>query len=145
MRKRTEDGLVSEKPWPHPIGGYEICYRKNGKKHSEYRKDLREAELRCEYWRKTLAPGAPAEEYEHPVHYWGRRLREAADLLVQNPQDKTLSAAARALASLASEGLKTARYLPAPPQKDTEADADLSGVDVGKLTSKELADLLEKN
>ena len=67
MKKINEDHLVSKHPWPHKTGGFEIVYQKNGKKHSEYRRDKREAELRCEYWKKTLAPGAPPDEDEHPV------------------------------------------------------------------------------
>ena len=143
MRKKNEDHFVGG-PWPHQMGGYEICYFKNGKKRSEYRKDKREAELRCEYWRTTLAPGKPkSDEEEHPVHYWGRVLKESAELLIKHPEDRAIAAAARALASLASEGLKTAKYLPPPPQKDAAEEIDLAGQNLDKMTSAELAKLLE--
>lgn len=142
MKKKDYDHFVGG-PYKHQTGGWENIYFKDGKRHSEYRKDKREAEMRAEYWKKTLAPGRPAEEedQEHPVHFWNRTLREAAWHLKVN-QDREAASVARALASLAAEGLKAAKFLPPPEQKHTGDDVNLGDADLDKLTSEELAELL---
>lgn len=145
MRRKDEDHFIGG-PWPHTSGGYEIKYQLNGKKKSEYRKNEAEAKERCEYWKKTLAPGAPADsEEEHPVHYWNRVLRNAAELLNRDPENKAIAASARALSALAAEGLKVAKYIPPPAQKASDSAADIDPTALNNMSSEELAGLLGNN
>jgi len=146
MKKIDEDHFIGG-PWPHQAGGYEIKYQLNGKKRSEYRKDKREAEIRCEYWKKTLSPGAPAEDHadEHTVHFWERLLRDLAIRLLADPENKAIQSAARSLSALAAEGLKTARYQPPPPQKSADTTEAVDPSKLNNMTSQELANLLGGN
>lgn len=143
MRKREDDHLVGV--WKHPTGGWEIKYQKGGKKFSEYRKDRREADLRAAYWRSTLAnpPQAEEGEYEHPVIYWERLLRRAAEMALNNPGNKEIAETCRSLASAANAALKSARYLDAPPTMTSNSDDIKSPDDIKNMTTEELKELLK--
>lgn len=139
MKKKDHDHFIGK--WKHPAG-FEIKYQLGGKKHSEYRKDEKEAELRADYWRKTLDGDTDPGKDEHPVFYWERVLRRVAELALKNPTDRDISATCRALASAATAGLRTAKYLPAPGTTPSEDDDNVTG-DVANMTTEEMEKLLK--
>jgi len=142
MKKEDRDHLVGM--WKHPVGGWEICYKQEGKKHSEYRKDKKEAELRAAYWKTTLEnpPEDGEGDEEHPVIYWERILRRVAELALKNPTDRDIAATCRSLASAATAALRTAKYIPAP-QRTAAPDSAPIQTDINGLTTEQLADLLK--
>lgn len=141
MKKGDENRFIGG-PWPH-TAGYEIKYSLNGQVKSEYRKDKVEAENRAQYWQAYFQDPASASKIarqkETTVQYWDRLLRNHAESLVRDPDNKTLIAAARALSSLASEGIKCAKMQTVP---DTEKD-HLEDVDYDTLSAEELGALLQ--
>lgn len=140
MDRCTADRLIGI--WKHPQGGWEIKYSLNGKHHSEYRRDEREAKLRGSFWKETLANKDGNDlGVEHPVLYWDRKAREAADLAIKNPGDKDIQATCKSLAQLISAGLRCARYFPAPSQSITPDSSPITG-DVSNMTSKEMEALI---
>jgi hypothetical protein len=144
VQKRENDRLIGM--WVHPVGGWEICYYKDGKKHSEYRKDKKEAELRAEFWKASLTPPSetPADEdYVHPVIYWERKLRDVVEMMLSQPGDRELAATCRAIAAAATAAMRSAKYLRAPDQETNPDSAPIQG-DITKLTTQELADLVAK-
>lgn len=143
MKKREEDHLIGM--WKHPMGGWEIKYQQNGKQTSEYRKDKKEAELRAQYWKATLEnppEGSAADGEEvHPVLYWERMLRRIAELAINNPGDRDISATCRALASAATAAMRSAKYLPAPGLTSSPDSAPVQA-EIGNLTTEQLKELL---
>lgn len=140
MKKGDENRFIGG-PWPHHQG-FEIKYSLNGKVRSEYRKDPVEAQSRADYWKTYFEDPAQArkrtEEVENTVHYWDRVLRKHAELVLRDPENKALIAAARALSQLAAEGLKCAKIAP-PREGDSQGDSK----DLDSLSTEELSALLE--
>jgi hypothetical protein len=137
VRKKPENHLLGM--WRHPVGGWEICYKKDGKKFSEYRREEAEAKLRAEYWKATLEspPGESWSEEDHPVRYWERKLREIAELALSNPTDKQIADTCKAIAAAATAALRTAKYIPAPGIAASPDSAPIQG-DITSLTSEQL-------
>jgi hypothetical protein len=133
MEKKEYDHFIGL--WRHPKGGFEIKFQQGGKKQSEYRKDEKEARLRADYWKAVL--GAPHEsDSDHPVYYWERMLRNAAELLLKHPRNKDVAAACRSIASMATAAMRTCKYIAAPVEQSPDA-APVSG-DISNLSSEEI-------
>jgi hypothetical protein len=142
MRKREDDRLIGV--WRHPVAGWEIKYQQGGKKISEYRKDEREARLRADYWKAALerpqdsSPSANSEE--HIVHYWDRKLRQIAELLLASPGDREMASACRSIASAAQAAMRAAKYIPAPIS--CSPDAPAKAADLSSMTTEEIKSAL---
>jgi len=141
MKKKPENHLIGI--WKHPVGGWEISYKKDGKKHSEYRRDESEAKLRAEYWKAYLEnpPDESHPQEEHPVHYWERQLRKITEMAIADPDNKQLSDTCRAIAAAATAALRTAKYIPAPLSASSPDAAPIKG-DVENLTTEQLSSLI---
>jgi len=128
--------------WRHKQHGWEIKYQQNGKKSSEFRKDEREAKLRADYWKATLGvdPEDTNSDDEHPVIYWEKMLRQAAELLIRNPTDKDVASSCRSVAAMATAAMRTAKYIPAPAQ-DVSDGTSVSG-DISNLSTEDMEKLL---
>ena len=141
MRRRPENHLVGI--WRHPVGGWEISYKKDGKKHSEYRKDETEARLRADYWKAQLEnPPEDSQEAEHPVHYWERQLRKIAEMALANPGDKDIANTCKAVATAATAALRTAKYISAPVGIASPDGAPVSG-EIENFTTEQLKSLVD--
>lgn len=141
--KREYDRLIGV--WRHPASGWEIKYQRDGKKHSEYRQDEREARLRADYWRATLE-GRDGGDHgdavdEHIVYYWDRKLRQIAELLLSDPCNREIAATCRSIASAAQAAMRAAKYVPAP--SSTSPDSPSGPVDVTAMSSEEMKALLD--
>jgi hypothetical protein len=141
MKKRDYDRLIGIRR--HQEGGWEISYQQNGKKHSEYRRDEKEARLRAQYWKATLEnPQEPqGSDSEHPVHYWERILRKVAELALSNPSDKDIAATCRSIASAATAAMRSAKYIPAPGI-ETSPDGAPVPSDISTLRTEDLEKLV---
>lgn len=139
MRRKPEDHFIGY--WKHNVGGWEICYKKGGKKYSEYRRDETEAKLRAEFWKASLEnPPSQESDEEHPVHYWERKLREVAELAISNPSDKDIANTCKAVAMAAGAAMRAARYIPAPVTSVAPNGAPITG-DINSLTTEQLESL----
>ena len=142
MRKQEQDRFIGL--WKHPVGGWEIKYQQDGKKRSEYRKSQDEAKLRAEYWKALLEmpQDDPEDGEEHTVHYWERILRQFAELILADPENKQLADTGRALAATATAALRTAKYVPAPT-RTTSPDSAPIQADISTLTTEQLSKLIK--
>ena len=141
MQKKENDRFIGL--WRHKAHGWEIKYQQNGKKHSEFRKDEREAKLRAEYWKAVFDTPPEGSDEVHPVIFWERMLRQAAALLLKNPTDKDVAATCRSVAAMATAAMRTAKYIPAPIQSSPDG-APVTG-DMSNMTSEELREVLGTN
>lgn len=143
MRKRDEDHLIGI--WRHKIGGWEIKYKKDGKEHSEYRKDRKEAELRGQYWKAALEspPDVSDLSEEHPVHYWEKTLRRVTELALKHPKDKSIAATCRSIAAAATAALRSCKYIPAPGCEASPDGAPLAS-EIQNLSTEDLERLAGK-
>lgn len=129
--------------WRHPTGGFEICYFLEGKKHSEYRKSETLARQRAAHWKHVLE-GTPVEqENEHPVLYWERKLREAAEHLLSNPGDESAVDLGKTIASMATAGLRAAAFYPPPTVQVSPDGAPIGDADLQTMKTEDIAKLLE--
>ena len=138
MKKREDDRLIGV--WRHPVSGWEIKFQQNGKKISEYRKDEREARLRAEYWKAALErpqdSTSSVSSEEHIVHYWDRKLRQIAELLLASPGDREMASACRSIASAAQAAMRAAKYIPAPVA--CMPDSTTKSGDLSSMTTEEM-------
>lgn len=140
MKKGSDNRFIGG-PWPH-AAGFEIKYCLNGKVRSEYRGNEVEAKQRAEYWKEYFEDPAQAQKrtqaMEHTIDYWNRVLRQHAEAVLKDPENKALLAAARALSGLAAEGLKCAKYQPPPQHQESQeatSEADLDGLSAAELST----------
>lgn len=148
MIKNDADRLIGV--WPHKASeGYEIKYQLKGKKTSEYRKSKVAADQRGAYWKHVLEGGpqpmssGETEEFTHPVIYWERKLRQAADHLLANPSDEQALDVGKVIAQIATAGLRAANYYPPPTAELNAQGAPIVEGDVKNLTTEELNKLIE--
>jgi len=136
MKKKEYDHFIGL--WKHKVHGHEIKYQKDGKQKSEFRKDEREAQLRADYWKVTLEHPAPGSEQEHPVLFWERMLRQAAELLLKNPTDQDIANACRTVAAMATASMRAAKYIPAPVMDTEDEDGAVSSTGVTGMSTEQM-------
>lgn len=146
MIKNDEDRLIGM--WRHePTNTWEIKYQKGGKKHSEYRRSKVAAEQRASYWKSVLGDGAshvpPAEDNTHPVLFWERKLREAANHILANPGDEEALDLGKTIAQMATAGMRAANYLPPPTAEIGAGGKPVMVEDIKNMTTEELNSLIE--
>ena len=144
--------------YPHPEGGYQICLMRNGQKHSEFRRSKNAAENRADYWRSVFGSGSgsngdmelvpPPSGGKAPrevVAYWEQKLREAAELVMTNNGSKEAIDAAKAVAQLATVGVKIAEATPPGSGGGGEdEDIDVGGADLKKMSKSQLVEMAER-
>lgn len=138
--KNEKDRLIGM--WVHPEGGWEICYYQDGGKHSEYRRSETLARQRAAQL-KHILEGTPLEPDEHPVIYWEKKLREAADHILANPDNETALDLGKVLAQMATAGLRAAAFYPAPNVQSSPDGPPVTQEDLTKLKTEDIVKLLD--